>query len=273
MIKSIHFPDRTFADADELKQAVKENVLEIMEFKKAQIQKSCDKGISVSCQSLDMTKASETVKAFEVDKDFYYIAVNTTKILDSHDDLHLDGIWNKSVKEQQGKVYLIADHDLEIDKVIVRKEHIEMFVAKIPFSMVRKNYKGETEALIYKIRKDKINNANVKEWLDSGDAIEASVRMLYVSLFFALDSDEDEDIEYKKNFEAYKDQIANIEEFEKVSFFFGIKEAKNVKESSLVVFGSNATTGLITEDKQAEKSLDILPKPSADTSKRKHFIN
>ena len=38
-------------------------------------------------------------------------------------------------------------------------------------------------------------------------------------------------------------------------YFFAIKEAKNVRESSLVVFGSNSVTGQITGNKQSEKSL------------------
>ena len=41
---------------------------------------------------------------------YHYIAVNTTNILDSHGDLHVKGLWNKSVKDQQGKNYLVTDH-------------------------------------------------------------------------------------------------------------------------------------------------------------------
>lgn len=38
---------------------------------------------------------------------------------------------------------------------------------------------------------------------------------------------------------------------------FAVKEAKNVRESSLVVFGSNSATGQVINNKQAEKSLEL----------------
>lgn len=256
MIKSIYFPDKTYSTKEELFKDLRENAEDIMSLKKAQIQKSCEKGLSVTCKSLDLLKFTDQLKGIKIDDNYYYIAVNTTRILDSHDDLHIDGIWNKSIKEQQYKNYLIADHDLELSKVIVKKEYVEMFVAKIPFALLGKDYEGETQALIYKVPKDKIINQVAKEWLESGDDIEASVRMQYVSLFFALDSLNPEDAAAKKNYDDYIDTIANKGDFEYIPYFFGIKEAKNVKESSLVVFGSNSITGVITDNKQAEKSLE-----------------
>jgi hypothetical protein len=256
MIKSIYFPDKTYSTKEELFKDLRENAEDIMSLKKAQIQKSCEKGLSVTCKSLDLLKFTDQLKGIKIDDNYYYIAVNTTRILDSHDDLHIDGIWNKSIKEQQYKNYLIADHDLELSKVIVKKEYVEMFVAKIPFALLGKDYEGETQALIYKVPKDKIINQVAKEWLESGDDIEASVRMQYVSLFFALDSLNPEDAASKKNYDDYIDTIANKKDFEYIPYFFGIKEAKNVKESSLVVFGSNSSTGVIQNNKQAEKSLE-----------------
>lgn len=273
MIKSIYFPDKVYSTKEELHADLKANIDDIIAFKKAQIQKSCDKGLSVTCKSLDLMKFTDQLKGIKIDDNFYYIAVNTTRILDSHDDLHLDGIWNKSIKDQQYKNYLIADHDLEIGKVIVKKEYVEMFVAKIPFALLGKDYEGETQALIYKVPKDKIIYPVAKDWLESGDSIEASVRMQYVSILFALDSNDPADAAAKANYDAYIDTIANKDDFEYVSYFFPIKEAKNVRESSLVVFGSNSTTGLITNNKQAEKSLENKTEPSIDTQTSKRRRN
>lgn len=256
MIKSVYFPDKTFETKEELFKELKNNIDFITDAKKSQIQKSCEKGTSVTCKSLDLLKFQDQLKGIKIDDNFYYIAVNSTLVLDSHEDLHLNKIWNKSIKEQQGKNYLVIDHELEVDKVVVRKEHIEMFVAKIPFALLGKPYEGETEALIYKVPKDQVKHQTVKEWLDSGDAIEGSVRMQYVSFVLCLDSNDPEDETYKANYDLYHPMIANKEDFEYISYFFAIKEAKNVRESSLVVFGSNSTTGQISNNKQAEKSLE-----------------
>jgi len=131
-------------------------------------------------------KFTDQLKGIKIDDNFYYIAVNSTKVLDSHEDLHLDGIWKKTIKEQQGKNYLVTDHDLEIKSVVVRKEHIEMFTAKVPFSLIGKPYEGDTEVLIYKVPKNQVKCETVKDWLNSGDSIEGSVRMQYVKFSLCL---------------------------------------------------------------------------------------
>lgn len=256
MIKSHYFPDKTYSSKEELFKDLKDNLDFIIDAKKSQIQKSCDKGVSVTCKSLDLLKFQDQNKAIKIDDNYYYIAVNSTKILDSHDDLHLDNLWNKSIAEQQGKNYLVIDHELEVDKVIVRKEHIEMFVAKVPFSLLGKAYDGDTQALIYKMPKSQVKHQLVKEWLDSGDEIEASVRMQYVTFDLCMDSNDPDDATAKANYDKYYPLIANKNDFDYIYYFFAIKEAKNVRESSLVVFGSNSATGQVNNNKQAEKSLE-----------------
>lgn len=245
MIKSHYFPDKTFASKEDLFKELRESAEIIIEEKKSLIQKSCDKGISVTCKSLDLLKFTDQLKGIKIDDNYYYIAVNTTRVLDSHDDLHVDGIWKKSIKDQQGKNYLVVDHELSIKSVVVRKEHVEMFTAKIPFSLIGKPYEGDTEALIYKVPKSQVKDETVKEWLDSGDAIEGSVRMQYVTVLLAMDSNAPEDETEKKNYDEYLSMISNKDDYEYIYYYFIIKEAKNVKESSLVVFGSNSSTGIV----------------------------
>lgn len=247
IFKSSYFPKREFETKEILFDEFRKSIDSIIDLKKADIQKSCEKGLTVNCKSLDITKLESQNKAVKIEEGYYYIAVNTTWVLDSHDDLHIDGLWGKSVKEQQGNVYLVADHELCIDSVIVRKEHIQMFTAKLPFAMLGYDYTGDTEALIYKIPKDKIIHDKVKQWLDSGDSIEASVRMQYVVIEFAMDSNAPEDAPAKARYDAYIDKIVNKSDFEYIPYFFIIKEAKNVRESSLVIFGSNPVTGNIED--------------------------
>lgn len=262
VLKSRYFPEREFSDKEALFSEMRKNYNDLIAFKKAEIQKSCDKGLAITCRSLDANKLKNLVKSFTIEDGYYYIAVNSTKILDSHEDLHVDGIWNKSVKEQQGQNYLVADHELCIDDVIVRKEHVEMFVAQIPFALLGKEYAGDTEALIYKIPKDKVIHSKAKEWLESGDDIEASVRMQYVTILFAMDSNDPEDATLKKNYDDYFPQIANKDDFEYILYYFIVKEAKNVRESSLVVFGSNSATGNLKDKPEKSTLHNELPPAS-----------
>lgn len=248
-----------FESKEELFKHLRENKEIIIDAKKSVIQKSVDKGSAVVSKCLDLLKFTDQLKGIKIDDNFYYIAVNSTLILDSHDDLHDNGIWKKSVQEIQGKNYLVCDHELEVLQTITRKEHIEIFTAKVPFSLIGQPYNGDTEILVYKIPKNQIKLEAVKEWLDSGDSIEASVRMRYVTILLAMDSNNPEDETEKANYDAYINKIANKADFEYIPYFYIIKEAQNVRESSLVVAGSNHSTGLINNNKnQAEKSLEQI---------------
>ncbi len=247
-----------FNTKEDLFKHLRDNKEIIIDAKKSVIQKSVDKNASVVSKCLDLLKFTEQLKGIKIDDNYYYIAVNSTKILDCHDDLHIDGIWKKSVQEAQGKNYLVCDHELEVLQTIARKEHIEIFTAKVPFSLIGQPYDGNTEILVYKVAKDQIKLEAVKEWLDSGDSIEASVRMRYVTILLAMDSNNPEDATEKENYDAYYPMIANKDDFEYIPFFYIIKEAQNVRESSLVVAGSNHATGLVNNTRQAEKSLEEI---------------
>ena len=266
--------NKSFESKELLFKDLQANKQEILDFKKAQILKSCDKDNATNFKPILLSKSLEQIKSFEVDNDYYYIAVNSTNILDSHSDLHVNGIWNKTVKEQQGKNYLVSDHKLEIDKVIAKSKDVEMFTAEVPFSTIGKEYDGTTEVLIYKVAKDKIINPLIKEWLDSGDEIQASVRMQYVSIDMALNSTDKSDVYEKKVYDEYIDKIANKSDFESIDYFFVVKDAKNVRESSLVLFGSNGATGLIQENKTDAEIItpEIKEEPLQDTQEKKQNI-
>lgn len=226
--KSILGVKKEFADNEALISYVKANLDTIIDAKKVE-QYSYNKGQAVSCKTLNGSKFTVAEKAIEVDEAYWYLVVNSTNILDSHDDLHINGIWNTTVKDQQGKNYLVDTHSITIDTTIVKKEHIEMFVAKVTFASLGMAYSGSTQVLVYKFRKDKVIDQKAKEWLESGDAIQASVRMQYVSLKFALDSNAPEDKEVKKNYDDYIGSIANKDDFEYIPYFFVITEAKKRK--------------------------------------------
>lgn len=229
----------------------------IIESKKAQIIKSIDKGSTIVSNQEAIQKAFETDKAIKFDNDYYYFVVNSANILDSHGDVHVDGNWKKTVKEQQGKVYLVFDHKLERSEIIAMRKDIELLTANVPFSLLGKNYEGETYSLIYKIKKDKIINPQAKEWLDNGYDLEASVRMQYVNLLTAFNSKSPEHAKEKETFDFYYPLIANKSEFKEIDYFWVVKEAKNVMESSLVLFGSNNATGLINQEIKEEPTIEV----------------
>ena len=265
-----------FESKEDLFKALAENETLIVDAKKAQIYKSIDKGLQIVTDQKGIEKAltSEENKGLKFDDNYYYFVVNSSNILDSHNDMHVDGNWKKTVKEQQGKVYLVFDHTLKRSEIIAMQKDIEMLTAKIPFSLLGKNYDGESYCLIYKVAKDKIVNKEAKQWLEDGHKLEASVRMQYVNIETAFNTNDKEYAKQKENYDMYFPLIANKEDFEEIEYFWIVKEAKNVYESSLVLFGSNGATGLIQENKTDAEiiTLEIKEEPTEVTQTKKQNI-
>ena len=261
--------NKTFSDKETMFKELAQNEEIIIDAKKSEVYKSIDKGVQLVTNQESIKKALEstTNKGIKFDDDYYYFVVNSANILDSHSDVHVDGNWNKSVKDQQGKVYLVFDHSLKRNDIIAMRKDVEMFTASIPFSLLGKSYEGETYSLVYKVAKDKIVNKEAKEWLEDGHELEASVRMQYIKMESAFNSDNQDYAKQKATFDEYYPLIANKEDFDEINYFWVVKEAKNVFESSLVLFGSNSATGVInnkdieavydTSTTEAEQSLQL----------------
>lgn len=275
--------NKHFDNKEEMFKELFENKEFIIESKKAEIYKSIDKGLVLITDQKGIEKAlnTEANKELKFEEDSYYFVVNSANVLDSHGDVHVEGNWEKTVKEQQGKVYLVFDHSLKRDDIIAMRKDVEMFTAKVPFSLLGKNYEGDTYSLIYKVKKDKIVNKEAKEWLEQGHELEASVRMQYVQIQTAFNTDEKEYAKQKEAWDMYYPQIANKSDFEEIEYFWVIKEAKNVYESSLVLFGSNSATGRINSKNKEEAVIDtseIKEEPTQvtqseqETPKRKRSV-
>lgn len=264
---------KDFKSKDDLFKYVRENKSLLIDAKKSEIYKSIEKGTSVVTNQSAISKIADTTKSFEVDKDYYYFVVNSSNILDSHLDMHIDGNWEKTVKEQQGKTYLVFDHELRRSDIIAMRKDVEMFTAYIPFKSIGKYYEGSTYCLIYKVHKSKIINQEAKQWLEAGYDFEASVRMQYMDIDVAMDSDHKDDVKAKEVFDKYYPLIANKEDYDSIDYFWIVKQAKNVLESSLVLFGSNSATGRIEENKEPSNHSEIIEPTKVTHEEKKNIIN
>ena len=264
--------NKEFESKSDLFKALVENESFIIDAKKSQVYKSFEKGLQVVSDQKTIEKAfNDSEKGIKFDSDYYYFVVNSANYLDSHNDMHVDGNWNKSVKDQNGKVYLVWHHDFsKTENIIAFPEDIEMMTSKVAWSLLGKYYEGETYSLIYKVKKDKIVNENISKWLKEGRKLQLSVRMQYIKLETAFNSDDSDYAKQTENYQKYYPLIANKDEFKQIEYFFIVKEAKNVMESSLLPFGSNSATAEIsqTENKsEADNITSEQEEPSIDTQK------
>lgn len=260
MIKCIEL-DRDFATKQEMFKALLDNEEKIIGVKKAAIQKSCDKG---QLDTFNLFKVTEETKSLLSLKEGYiYPVINTTKYLDSHNDVHFNGIWNKSVKEQQSKILYVTDHEVKTSTVIAWQSDVTMLLKEVPWSFVGKNYEGNTQALIFEIKEDAIENEDAKKIISKRRPVQNSVRMQYVKIRLAINDTAKEFAEHKSYFDSVVESIANKEVAMERGYFWGVEEAKIVTEGSMVPYGSNDATPI--QYAEAAVSTSDKQEPSNDT--------
>lgn len=267
IFKCIEFPGKEFSSKEEMFAALKANEEKIIGLKKAQVYKSCEKH-QISFLNLDMAKAIGSLKAdFEIKEDFIYPVISTTRYMDSHKDVHFDGCFTTTVKDQQGKVYYALDHKLEWNSILTWPKDVEMFISQLDWSLVGKNYAGKTEGLVFAIAKNKINKADVLSAIENKSSdFENSIRMIYKKLKLGINSTSKDLKSNKDYYDSRISQIANKEQAEEDGYFWGVEELGISKEGSLVVAGgSNDATSIIIADPEIT-SLENKAEPAERSS-------
>jgi len=228
--------NKSFESAKEMHLAIKDRLADIISFKK-EVRES-DR-ISISIPKGEATKA-DTQKAELQMGDTVKAIINTTNYLDSHGDVHINGIWDKSVPEQQGKIYHVADHQLAIDKVVAYPSDVFMELVDYKWSELGRDYSGSTQALVFNSKMSEDTIDAVFKAYKNNRPVEHSVRMQYVNLFYAVNDPEIKE-EYA-NWLKYYPVIGNKDVADKRGYFWAVTEAKISREGSTVLFGSNDAT-------------------------------
>ena len=189
------------------------------------------------------------------------VAINTTNIIDSHCDLHVNGLWKKSVKEAKG-LYLFQEHKYSFDKIISDK--VQASTQIMSWKDLGYNYEGETEALIFDAEIDPSENELMAVKYKKGKVKNHSVGMRYIKLLLCINSDKRYDEEEKANWDKYYPMVANKEVADELGYFWAVTEAKII-EGSAVPIGSNQATPTIDVSESKEAGATTSNEPLKDT--------
>jgi hypothetical protein len=164
--------------------------------------------------------------------------INTTNWMDSHSDVHIPGIWNKSLKDNKVMLHL-QEHNMAF--ICVISDESKGYTERLTWKELGLDIPGVTEALIFASPLTG-RNPYMEEQYRKGFVKNHSVGMRYVVIKMCINEPEDE--YYKEeyaNWVQYAPMVANIDEAEKQGYFWAILEAKII-EGSAVVKGSNIIT-------------------------------
>jgi len=213
------------------------NKLQILEGKKSSIKHSdC---ISVSTvKNNDLVNKAENSSLVKKDEITVTAIINTTNLMDSHDDVHINCIWDKTLKENPRLIHL-QEHLMQFDKIISDGSNLKAYVKDFSWLELGYSYQGSTQALVFESTIKQDRNPYMFNQYSKGYVKNHSVGMAYGDLELAIN-----DPEYKAEFEIwqkYIDTIANKDYAESKGYFWAILEAK-VIEGSAVPMGSNFAT-------------------------------
>lgn len=271
MIKVLEFPNKEFQSKEELFKALIENKKELVSIKKSSTKNADAVSFGYLNTSIEIDTNKEDVQSQMQNPESLNVKVviNTTNFLDSHGDVHVNGIWNKSVKDNVSFLHL-QEHEREFDKVIT--DSAKGYVQSMTWKKLGLPYDGKTEALIFESTIDKKRNEFMLNQYANGWVKNHSVGMRYVQLELAINTEAEYDKEYKALWDEFYPIIANKETADEKGYFWVVKEAKII-EGSAVVMGSNSATPTLENKEEIEPSKDTLDtEPSIDTQKEQQLL-
>lgn len=207
------------------------------------------------------------------------VVINSCYWYDSHGDVHIPTIWNKSIKETKA-IYLLNKHIQDYESVITDK--VSAYVQNVSWENLGVKKDGFTECLVFDVEIPEISKytdkqpplyAAYKNWKVNNH----SVGMYYVEIKLAIKHRDSEWKAENETWDKYIGLIANKEEAEEDGMFWAVTQAK-VKEGSAVLYGSNSATPTIySEDKNAEneseQSTNEQPLEEESTDLFKQLLN
>lgn len=177
--------------------------------------------------------------------------INTTNFMDSCKDVHLPGLWVKSLAENKMLMHL-QEHNMTFDKIIADGVDLKAYTKNYTWRDLGFDYKGKTEALVFDSVVREARNPFMYDQYAKGYVKNHSVYMQYVKMVLCID--EPEDISYGAEYEAwqkYLSEVANKDDAKQSGYFWAILEAKLI-EGSAVPIGANTITPTLSVEPKAE---------------------
>lgn len=232
-----------FETKEELFVYLKTNSEDLIYQKKSELKRADDDfGFSVITLEQPINKSQKAA-----DQDISEIKVraiiNTTMIKDSHGDVHINGLWKKSLQENK-RVKHLQEHKMAFEAIIADKNDLKAYTKTYSWKDLGYDFDGETEALVFDSTVKRSRNAKMFQEYKDENVDNHSVGMQYIKIKLAINSEEEDYKEEKAEFDKHIDSILNKEEVLRDKYFWAVYEAKAI-EGSAVPMGSNPMTPTI----------------------------
>lgn len=185
-----------------------------------------------------LTKAEVQETQIDPTKLRVVVVINTTNWFDSHDDVHIPGLWKKSLSDNKKTGFLLLKSHMRDFEFIIT-DGCQGEARPMQWKEVGVNLPGNTEALVFTGIVDQGRNEYMFGQYQKGYVKKHSVGMRYVKMVTCI-NDEDYPVQ-KENWDKYFPMVANADDADANGYFWAILEAQII-EGSAVVFASNCVT-------------------------------
>lgn len=199
------------------------------------------------------------------------VIINTTNLMDSHKDVHLPGIWEKSLKENK-RIKHKQEHGHRFKDIISDGEDLKAFTKSYEWRELGYDIEGKTQALVFDSTVKQSRNSEMYGEYKAGNVDNHSVGMMYTKMLLAMNSDKEEHAQYKINWDKYYPEIANKVAADKSGYFWPVLEAK-AREGSAVPDGSNHITPTLSRKAHSEEASTLAAEALKKQEADKNFIN
>lgn len=235
------------------------------EMKKADAFRVVNLSVLYGDEEVDKAAVATTDELLKQDSLKAKIVINTTGLYDSHGDVHIEGLWKKTLREQKN-LYHLQEHVMGFSHII--SDNVKAYTRSIPWRDLGYEAEGNTEALVFESEIQKVRNPFMFDQYARGYVKNHSVGMRYVQLQLCVNSKDEDYKKEKENWDKYIDQVINRKDVEEKGFFWAVTEAK-LLEGSAVPVGSNYVTPTISI-KSSEPSEDTQAIITGPTSSPTH---
>lgn len=219
----------------------------------------------------ETTKAINTEELQKKDEITVKVVINTTNVMDSHNDVHLKGIWKKSLKENK-RIMHIQEHKSDtFSAIIASGDDLKAYTKTMTWKELGYDMQGTTEALMFESKIKKERNPYMFDQYAKGYVNNHSVGMRYMKVDLAVNDDRYEE-EYKI-WEKYIGEVANRQDAEENGYFYAVQEAKAIEGSAVPVGSNQLTPTLSIKNEPLEDTQKNDEAAKALQQKKDYFIN
>jgi len=257
------FPEKKFTDKMDQTRFIKEHIKELNAIKKMEYKTFSD---VVLKDGFDTSSFVPEIEEITGDWIEVKAIINTTGVIDSCMDLHIPGIWNKTVKDNPFNPVL-KQHERMFESVYCHKG--KNYNQNMNFKDIGVDIDFVTQANCNTFLVNKSNQPLMFEKYANGEVTQHSVGMMYVDYDIAYyDEDSQKEMDF---FDECLKQCINPEVGKEYGYLWLVREAKK-REGSPVVFASNPLTPtLYVKNAQPPKSTspNNMPEPQLSTQAAK----